>query len=445
MSIAATSGVVSNIDYESLITQLVNVKRQSITQLETEKSTLENKKSAYGTLNTAVTDLMSAADDLKSADAFKVFTSTVSDETILGATVGSSSSASKGTYSVTVNSIARSHKIAADGVASDTSTVASGPGSFSFQAGAGAVQTVSVDATTTLAGLKDAINGLNAGVTATLVNDGGATNPWRLILTSDNTGTANAVTITQNDTSLAFSTTLQAAQDASIMVDGLTFTRPSNTITDIISGVTLDLKSSDPARTVTVGVDRDTAEISKKLTALVDNYNAVISWITSNNRYDTETKTAGAFFGETVARSVWDDLRKVMQSSVSGLPDTMNRLLHVGITTDKDGVMSLDSAKLDSALSSDFDGVVKLFQDSATTKGFGGLVYDAANGITDFADGRITVKNEGLAKNISYIEDDITRKETEVNQYEEQLRAQFTGLETMLAGLKNQQNYLSSL
>lgn len=444
MSISATSGVVSNIDYQSLITQLVNVRRQSITQLENEKKTLEVKKAAYDKLNTAVTDLMSAADDLKSADSFKVFTTAVSDESILGATAASSSSASKGSFSVIVNSIARSHKIAADGVASDTSTVASGPGSFSFQLGGGAVQTISVDAATTLAGLKDAINNLNGGLTAAIVNDGNPTNPCRLVLTSDNTGTANAVTITQNDTSLAFSTTLQAAQDASLTVDGLACTRSSNTITDVIPGVTLDLKSSDPARTVTVSLDRDTAEISKKLGALVEKYNAVIGWITSNNRYDAGTKTAGPFFGEMVARSVWDDLRRVMQTSVTGLPDTMSRLLHVGITTDKDGVMSLDSSKLKSALASNFDGVVKLFQDG-TTKGFGGLVYDAAKNITDFADGRITVKKEGLAKNISFIKADIATKETDISQYEDHLRAQFTALETMLAGLKNQQNYLSRL
>ncbi len=443
MSISATSGVISNIDYETLITQLVNVKRLSITLLETEKNTLEDKKSAYETLSSRVTDLKSAADDLSTADAFKVFTASVTDENILGATV--SSGASKGTYSVIVNAIARSHKIAADGVASDTSTIAAGAGSFSFQVGALAVQTVSVDAATTLAGLRDSINSLNSGVTATIVNDGGAANPYRLILTSDNTGTANAVTITQNDTSLAFSTTLQAAQDASITVDGLACTRPSNTVTDIIAGVTLDLKSSDPAKTVTVNVSRDTEEISKKVTALVDKYNAVVSWITSNNRYDSETQTSGAFFGETVARSVWDDLRRGMQSSISGLPDTMNRLLHIGVTSDTNGVMSLDASKLTSALSSGFDDVVKLFEDGASTNGFGGLVYDMANGITDFADGRITVKGKGLAKNISRIDDDILKKEAEVTQYEEQVRAQFIGLETMLASLKNQQNYLSGL
>ena len=446
MPISATSGLVSNIDYQSLITQLVNVQKIALTQLTTEKSTFEKAKTAFGALSSRVQDLMTAADALRTDAGFRVFSTDISDTTILGAST--SNTATTGSYSIVVTNTAKAHKILSTGVAAATTTIAAGAGSFSFQAGTGAVQTVAVDAATTITSLKDSINALNAGVTASVVNDGSATNPYKLIISSNTTGTANGVTITTNNTSLTFPTTLQAATDATFSVDGLTYTRSTNSVSDVITGVTLDLKSQDPARTVTLNVKRDTSSIQKKITALVDNYNSVISYIKANNRYDSTIKLGGPFFGDSVARSVQDDLRRVMSGAISGLPSTMNRLVHAGISSDKDGVFSVDSAKLSAALSSNFDGVVNMFTDTTvtkTTKGFGGLVYDMANGISNTVDGRITNRTNGLAKNIKSIEKNITDKETQLTAYEERIRAQFTALETMLANLKSQSSFLARL
>lgn len=443
MAISATSGLVSNIDYQSLITQLVSIRRQSVQQLSKEKSTLESANSAYSSLNTYVLSLKTAADALRTASGFSAYTATSSDTSILSPTA--SSSATAGTHSIVVSALAKAHKIAANGFASDTSTVAVGAGSFKFTVGSGTEQSVSVDAATTLTGLKDAINTLKAGVTASIVNDGSSPNPYRLILSSDSTGTSNAVTITQNDTSLNFATTLQAAQDASFSVDGLSMTRSSNTVTDAITGVTLGLNSSDATKTVTLTVARDTSAIKSKISDFVSKYNSVVSYIKSNNRYDKTTKSSGAFFGDPVARSIWDDLRRTMTGAVSGLPSTMNRLLHAGITSDTEGVMSVDDSKLSSALSTNFSDVVNLFVEGTTTSGFGKLVYDAADNISDYADGRIKSKQNGLTKNINSLTTDIGKKETELTAYETQLRVQFTALETMLASLQAQGNYLKSL
>ncbi|MBI5454413.1 MAG: flagellar filament capping protein FliD [Deltaproteobacteria bacterium] len=442
MSISATSGVVSNIDYQTLISQLVGIRQQSITQLSDDKKTLEKTNSAYSNLSSKVDELKSAADALRTLSSFNVFKTSVTDETILGASA--SSTAAKGSYSIVVTNIAKAHKIAADGYASDTSTVAGGAGFFKFTVGAGAEQTIAVDGTTTLAGLRDSINALGAGVTASIVNDGSAS-PYRLILTSSSTGASNGVAITQNDTTAAFNTTLQAAQDASFTVDTMTFTRASNTVSDVITGVTFDIKSGDPAKTVTLSVERDSDKIAEKVTDFVEKYNSIVSYIKANNRYDSETKVAGVFFGDTVARSVWDDLRKVMSGAVTGLPDTMNRLLHIGITSNTDGVFSLDSSKLKTALSTSFDDVVALFEDGTTTDGFGALMYNSASSITDTVDGRIKGRQDGLQDNIKKIEDDIRNKEYTLSLYEDQLRSQFMGLETMLASLKSQSNFLSNL
>lgn len=447
MTISATSGIVSNIDYQSLITQLVNVKKLPIDALNSEKSSLEKANSAYGTLSSRMQDLRSAAEALRATSGFNVFTASSSDDTMLGASA--SSTASAGSYSIIINALAKAHKIAADGVASDTSIIASAPGSFVFQVSGGAAQTVSVDGTTTLTGLRDSINNLNSGVSATIVNDGSATNPYRLILTSSTTGASNGITITQNDTTLLFSTTLQAAQDASFSVDGLNYARSSNNFSDVVTGVTIDLKGSDALKTTTLTVKRDTADIEKKVTAFVDKYNSVVNYIKTNNRYDRDTKTGGAFFGDSVARSIWDDLRRTMTSAVSGLPDTMNMLIHVGITSNTDGQLVVDGSKLSSALSSSFNDVVNLFTDKTltggSTKGLGGLIYDAAGYMNDVVDGRITARQKGLGKNITRITEDIRRKEDQLAAYENLLRAQFASLETILAGVRRHGNYLNNI
>ena len=442
MSISATSGVISNIDYQSLITQLVGIRRQSITQLQTDKKGLEITNNAYSNLSSKIKDLLSAADTLRTSSAFGSFKTTVSDSNAISATAGTG--ASYGSPSIVVSPLANSHKMAADGVAADTSTIAAGAGSFSFQVGAGAVQTVAVDATTTLTSLKDSINALNAGVSASVVNDGSGPNPYRLILTGTSTGTSSSINITQNDTSLAFSTTLQAAQDATFTVDGMAFTRQTNSASDIITGVTVDLMAADPAKTVTVTVSRDTDSITESVKKLVDAYNGVASYVRMNNRYDSDTKKAYPFFGDSVARSIADDLRRVFSSSVSGLPDTMNRLLHAGVSTDKEGVMSLDTAKLKAALNSDFDGVVSLFTKGTATTGLAELIHQNASSIDDFVDGRIKGRQDGLKKNMTRIDQDIRQKETQLVTYEEQLRSQFTMLEGMLATLKGQGNALNN-
>ena len=444
MAISASSGISSGIDYDTLIKQLVGIKRQSVADLNKNKGTFEKTKGAYEKLRSAVATMSAAAEELKTAKGFGHFNTSVSNSSLFDATA--TSNASYGSFEVRVDAIAKAHKMAADGVATSADIIAGAAGSFSFQVGAGAVQTVSVDATTTITSLKDSINNLGAGVTASVVNDGDPANPYRMILSSNTSGVANAITITQNNTTLVFSTTLQAAQDASVNVDGLSYTRSTNNIADIITGVTLDLKSANPTSSATLAVSRDTEQITEKLKALVDGYNGVVNLIKSKNRYDSDNKVAGEFFGDSVARSIWEDLRRTMTGAIGALPADMNRLLHVGITSDSEGVMKIDSAKLSNALNTRFNDVVALFKDDpAGTKGFGGILYDLTYSINDVVDGRIKNKQDGLSSGIRRIGRDILEKEAEVARYEDTLRAQFMGLETMLASLQSQSSFLMNL
>ncbi|MBI5892981.1 MAG: flagellar filament capping protein FliD [Deltaproteobacteria bacterium] len=437
MGISASTGITSGIDYASLIEGLIKIERQPITLMENRQSRLETSKSALSTLSSKLKELQSAADALKSTTSFNVFKTSVSDETVF--TASASSSASAGNYTIKVNLLAKNHQIVSTGVADkDATLIAAGAGSFKFTVGSGAVQTVNVDATTTMQKLADDINALSAGATASIVNTG---TEYKLILKSNETGTSNSLAITQNDTTLTTSD-LQTAQNASITVDGLTVTRSSNTITDVIGGVTINLLKVGSAAGETLTVTRDTDSIKTKITDLVDKYNSVMTYINENNKYDSKTKTKGSLYGEAVAKTVMEQMRQTIQSTISGLsnPD-MNELREAGISIDSKGKLSVDSTKLSDALSTKFNDVVNLFATGSTT-GFGALIYDAIDIFTN-ADGSITKRTTGYDNTIKSLDKAIEQKESKLDAYAETLRIRFAALESMVTSLRNQQNYLA--
>lgn len=445
MAISTTTGLTSGIDYGALLKGLVQVKRQPITLLQSRLSSLEETNKAYDTLGEKLSALESAADEFKLASEFVGFTVESTNDKIL--TASATSSASAGSYSIIVQALAQAHKIAADGVAEETTTVASVDGSFKFTVAGGAEQSIDITGgVTTLSDLRNAINNLDAGITATIINDGSATDPYRLILTSDETGVSNDITITQNDTNLVFATTLQAAQDSIITVDSLVISRSSNSITDVITGVTFDLKSADVGDMITLTLTSNTDEIAEKIEKMLDAYNAVVSYIKSNNRYNTETKTAQPLYGETAARTMLSNLRSLFGSAISSLPDTMNRLIHIGVET-KDGLMTLDRDKFDEAIAANFDDVINLFTQNLGngTSGFGVLIADKVAELTDFSDGQLTLKQKGLDTTIDNLLKEIAKDEEALAVYEERLRMDFVGLELLLTTLKSQSNFLKWL
>ncbi|MBE9531837.1 MAG: flagellar filament capping protein FliD [Proteobacteria bacterium] len=445
MGISAATGITSGIDYGALIEGLVGVKRQPISQLQGRLVALEATNSAYETLGEKFAALQTAADDLKLASDLVGFTAESTNNLRLSAST--TSEASAGTYSIIVQNLAQSHKISADGVAAETTTVAAADGVFKFTIAGGVEQSINITGgVTTLSDLRSAINNLGVPVTATIINDGDAVSPYRLILTSDETGAVNDIVITQNDTNLNFATTLQAAQDATITVDNLTITRASNTISDVITGVTLDLKSADALETITLTLTSDTDAIAEKIVDMLNAYNEVVNYIKANNRYDTETKTAQPLFGESSARNMLDTLRRTLSGEIGTLPATMNRLIHAGVET-KDGLMILDRSDFDDAIASDFDGVINLFVENIadSTVGFGALVGDKVKELTDFADGQLTLKQKGLDTSIDNLTSAIEKDEEALAIYEERLRMDFVGLELLLTTLKSQSSFLNWL
>jgi len=285
MALISISGLSTGIDYATLIEQMVKVESFTLNRIASKKSGYEQKTAAYSDLISSVEALKSAADNLRLSSGFQNKTTTVSDETIF--TANASTTATTGNYNIVVHELALSHKfISGSGVTAEDATVASGSGQFVFKIGdSGTEQSVAVDNTTTLDELKTAINSLDAGVNATIINEGTGATPYRLILSTTDTGEDNKIIVTQddtdlnfdvNDTTLASANHLQTPQDAQIEIDGFTVYRTSNTVTDLVPGVTLFLHKSDPATTASLSVERDLEAIQENIGSLVEAYQEVI-------------------------------------------------------------------------------------------------------------------------------------------------------------------------
>lgn len=455
-------GLGNGIDFGPIIDFLVQTERIPLDRLTNQKLKTQEKLTDYGTLGTKLLSLQSAASSLRSRvnfDKTKVDVSTASTKTLLTAT--SSSTASAGTYTITVNRLAAAHQIASKSttaVASTSTDIVSGSSAtFTFKVGSGSNQTISLASDATLEDLKNAINDLGAGVAASTLNAGTESSPqYRLVLTSTTTGASNAITIVTDETTLDMVTTgtdtFQAAQDAQIVLgtgsEQVTLDRSTNTITDVITGVTLNLQGVDSSNPVTVTVSQDVSAVKEGIQSLIEQYNDVVTFINERRQFDPDAAEDenGIFVGETLPRTVIDRLRRALSDPVSGLT-TLTGGGQIGFETQTtDGTIVLDDADLDKQLNENYSAVRDLFIENPTTgtKGIAERLFDAVDELDDTETGLLTIRQDTLTDEVDDLGDQIATMEADLARFEEQQRIKFARLDGLLKQLDAQLNILSS-
>ena len=367
----------SGLDVQTIVDQLILVERAPIRRLETQSGNLQNRITAFQSFNTKLSTLLDRLNDALYKDetatfnipvgferrfaksVFAVRKASSSDESAVLASAAKG--ASVGSYAVTVNSLAKA-RTEASGNFADTGTTRTGTGTIVIQVGAKDTVTINIDETNnTLEGIRAAINTANAGVSATILNDG-SSSPYRLLLTAKGTGTANAFTITENlagGQSLGLSET-QAAVDAQFNVNGISLTKSSNTVSDVISGVTFTLRAITAAP-VDVTVENDTEAAIAGLKELIDAYNEVNAFANSQSKYDADKKQAGILAGDATLRNTLTKIRDALTGQITNNFTGLHYVGEVGLRFNTDGSISLDEAKLRSALENDLTGVAALF------------------------------------------------------------------------------------
>lgn len=453
-------GLGNGVDFGQVVTELVKVQRLPLDKLNTQKQDLQSKLTDYGLLGTKLLALQSAADSLRFPTSFDESSTSVSDETVLSAQA--SAGTGTGSYTLQVSQLARAHQItskAAKAVAGLTSSVVSGgSATFSFKVGTGADQTITLSTGATLDDLRSAINDLGAGATASVINTGTESAPaYRLTLTASSSGASNTITILADTTDLDFANTsgtggvdtLQAGQNAILVVGDpgettITIERESNVVSDAIPDVTLTLKSKTAGDPVTVNVNADPQAVQEKITALATAYNDIVKFVNERTTYDITTKTGGKFFNESTAKGVLTQLRNALSGSVTGAT-SFQSLAQVGFKTERDGTITIDSAKLDSVLASDYASVKALFVSQSTSVGIAQQLTQAVDLLDSVDTGSFTIRKNAITQQMTKLTTEIARKEDIASRYEERLRLQFASLDSLLQKLQGQTSSLQAL
>jgi flagellar hook-associated protein 2 len=450
MATITIGGLATGLDTNSIVTQLVALeRRRSVDLLKIDQLDQQAKQSALATFGTKLADVLAAVDKLRDPTNALARTASSSDSDAIGATAGSG--ALVGTTEITVSQLARNAiAVSGTGVPSATSTIASGAGSFSFKLGTGATQTIAIDATTTLEGLASEINALGVGANATVVNLGTEATPdYRLRLASRDTGLSNDLTIVTDNTNLGVAVS-QGALNATFTVSGFAtpFSRESNVVNDVVNGVTLTLKE-EGGGPIKIGVNTDTSAVTKDVQSVVTAYNALVAFVKAQSEVSQDTTsddgdvTSGPLAFDSTVRSVMDGLRTSLSSTVDGLTGSYSLLAETGLTSTKDGTLSLDASKLAAALASDEDGVSQLFGGLGSAGGVFDRVHDYLTEATG-SGGLLANRNKTVTDTLSSLEDRIAAGERSVTAFEENLRSQFTSLEVLVNSLKAQGSLLTS-
>lgn len=435
MAISA-AGMLSGLDVDGLVTSLMSIERQPLANLQSKQASFNSKLSAFGTIKSAVSTFQAAVKAIN-GDALRALTPSSTKPDVVGITATKDSGATAGSYSIEVLKLAQSDKLVSNGVV--PGTMFSGAGTMAITVAGKTTELSLTDGS--LSSLSAAINKANAGVTATILNDG---THDRLVITGNETGSANQVSIAASGTLADFSTTagmtrLQAAQNAEMKIDGIAVSKASNTVTDAIKGVTLNLAQTNVGSPVTVGLAKDTASISKAITGFVEAYNTLATTVNKQTSYNATTKASAVLNGDASARSVLTSIRAELGKAVTDSTG-LKTLSDIGIAFQRDGTLKLEKpAKLDAALASDFEGVSSLFSSST---GFATRLTKVTDEMLG-SKGVFKTRTDGLNATLQSMDVSKERMSLQLEQTEKRYRAQFNALDTMMVNMQGMSSYMT--
>ncbi len=437
----------SVIDVASLVSQLVaatEAPQQNLITQQTQSVTAQI--SAVGSLKDALTTFQSSLAALDTPGAFGAETASSSDPTAF--TASASPGAVLGSYNVAVSQLAQAQQLVSSPFAGGSSATV-GTGTLQLTLG-GSSFSVAIDSSNdTVSGIAAAINSAtgNPGIEASVVT---GTDGAHLVLTSALTGTSNTIQVAETDSggglaALTYSsaspgnyTQATAPQDAQLSISGVAYTSASNTVTDALSGVTLNLLGATSAAT-TLTVSTDTTGVQKNIQTFVKAYNALQSSLSSLGSYDPTTNSAGPMMGDALLSGIEGQIRSALYSIVNTGSATYSSLASIGITTNSDGTLSVNNASLSTALSSDFTAVSQLFSGSS------GVAATLNSGLTGDlgAGGLIASRSQTLVQQENALTQQSQQLQQQMSQLSASLTEQYASLNTLLSSLQSTSAYLS--
>ncbi|AGW94940.1 MULTISPECIES: flagellar filament capping protein FliD [Cupriavidus] len=456
MATISSLGIGSNLDLNTLLQNLQTAEQAPLTAITNQAKSYQTKLSAYSQVQSVLSAYQAAAKKLSDAATFGAVKAAVGSADVMSVTTAAN--AVPGNYSITVNTLATAQSLVSGNVADQKAAIGGGEIVFDFgealATGGAATSTkkVTIPAGSSLEGMRDAINKAGIGVTASIVNDGSAS-PYRLVLTSDKTGTQATMRVSSTDAALnnviAFDPAAAAGvnkmeqkvppANATLKINGIDVVSQSNTVVDAAQGVTMNLAKTG---TTSLVVTRDNEAIKAAIQGFVTAYNNIQSTAKSLTAFDTDAGTSAALTGDTTLRAIQSRLRSMLGGAMDDGNGGKVTLIDIGVTFEKDGTMKLDDTKLTKALNTNLGGVTNMFSSTANAGGLGKQASDYIDGLSK-TDGALKAAQDGITKTLKGLEDNYNRVEDRVNATVERYKAQFTQLDLLVAQMNRTSSYLT--
>jgi flagellar hook-associated protein 2 len=440
-------GIGSGIDIKSLVEQLVSAERQPVANRLTNQEARANAQlSALGQVKGSLAALRDALGGIGDLETLRRRAVSLAPPEIL--TASATTAAATGRVEVEVLELAASQRLASQAFASADTVV--GTGTLALGVGATTVQVTINESNNTLAGIRDAINGVpgNPGVRASIVNaDGGA----YLVLSATATGTANAITVDAVEPgsglealeygpgTTASLVEQQAAADARVRIDGLTVTAPTNSVADAVDGLRLELRKAEPGTIVRVDVGNDITALKQAIKGFVDAYNGVVDTVGRLTAYNPDNRSAGPLLGDGPTRNVVAALRTALSGRLGGEGNAYGSLVDLGLRTDTNGRLAIDIARLDKAIDGDLEALTRVF--AAGSDGLAERFTTLVSGALDGSSG-IPGREDQLQNRLRGITSDRARLDLRMADVRRRLERQFNSLDQLVQQLNSSGNFL---
>ena len=435
----SSPGLGSGLDVSGIVSQLVELERRPIAQLQERKTKFTTQLSSIGLLQSYMANVQSAAGQLGKADWWTKNVASSSEPTAVSVSAVAGALASS--HSIEVLSLATAPSLStAPGAITNAADM--GSGTLTLTRGASSVPiTITIAAGTPLAGVRDQINAAQAGMTASIVMDAGSP---RLVITGADSGAANTIGIAVSGASgqlaaLAYPGSMgldRPAADAVLKINGLQIASASNKLSGVVEGMTLTLSKVTSAP-VQVSIGNDIASMRKGVTDFVSAFNEIAKYLGTQTKYDDATKAAGPLQGDRSAVGLQSRLRTLVQQT-SNASTKLDRLGDIGLDLQRDGTLKVDNAKLDAALT---DPAEMLRAFTTLQTGFGQRFKLLADSVLG-TDGMLTTRSNGLRDSIARNDKDQQRLLERVSRVQERLTRQYAALDTSINRLNALDSYV---
>ena len=437
------SGLASGLDTGAIVDSLVSIESSRADTFNERKFNTERQISTIGSLSSIMKDLDTKLESFSTKNEIRQMSVETTNENRV--VVTSSGAATAGNFAMRVTNLAKNQTSQSQTYATPDAGVV-GTGTLDLTVGSEPLVSIAYDASDSLYEIADRITNSDAKATASVLFDG---TDYRIMVTSEDTGVANGITFGESGDALGLTlggAELIPPEDAAFSINGVAVTRPSNNVSDVITGVSLQLVGLTQVgeADTNIQVTQDTEGTKTKLQEFVDAYNKIVDVVNKELTYSGTTKDGSSLFGDSTLRQ----LQRTLGSNIStnytnGTGQTSLGIL--GIEMDNTGKLSIDSTKLDNTLSTDPRAIDNIFAGDGGNDGVAKVLQDMVETYTQSSTGLLSSKTESLNSRIKVFDTQIERIQQSAAALGEQLNRQFAALEQAMSQLNSQQSYLGAI